>query len=677
MRSPFHLGRTILALLSAVGVWAAGVHAQNLLLAYDFNEAATTYESSGTLTSPLTSRGTFQTFGADGSGVSGLPGDRAWDASANTTQGAVTPSNNSALTSPATGLDWSTLSGFTLVFWFKTEQSLDADAATRFFYKADRATTPVGQGLTLRSFSGRLELRIGSTAGEVVVSSTDFGSGSGYNKTNSWIFVALTWDGSTVQFYCGGPDYRLVLAGGGAFSGTIVNHTGNLILGNTSSFNRGLDGWIDNFRLYDGPLTTAELEAMRLADAGVTSDPPVGGPLRALAPDFSVIDEAPGAGDELSAPQLIRLASGRLMVGFEQARAAGKAEDSVTVLASSDDGGINWTRRAVLDFGSARLFAAGAALYAIGVREDLVISRSLDAGLTWSAPVTLATGAVWNRSSGNVWHANQQVTLALLRRVTRSHGGWVSGDFAPVLLRADAAADLTQLASWQFSDELALGDVFNKFDPTGETGRFFGVPFRAPSGARDGPVFERRATMPVGWLDANVVQILDPNHYWHDPSGKTWHVFLRGHTGGAGHAALMKVVEQPDGMLVAAPETVPSGKRMVFVPLPGGEDRFDVCHDAQTGLYWMLSTQAADSMRRPERGGSPAHRGALVLHFSRNMIDWCFAAVVATPDANGGLVRDAALQIDNLDLAIVSRLHGAAPDLITFRRLRNFRNLVY
>lgn len=676
MKHPLSRLRRLVVLTAGLSALASSLSAQTLKLAYTFDESTTTYASSGELAVPLTSRGNFQGAGADASGVSGLPGDRAWDASANTTQGAVTPANNAALTTPATGLDLSQLTGFTIAFWFRTEQSLDADAATRLVYKADRATTPVGQGFTLRSFSGRLELRIAGPAGETVINSFDFPFGSGYNKINSWIFVALTWDGSTIQYYCGGRDYRVVLAGSGAFTGPIVNNTGNLILCNTSAFNRGLDGLFDNFRLYDGALTKAELETLRQSDAAVPAVLPTGGPLRPMAPDFAVIAAADGA-QTLGAAQIVRLASGRLLASHELRPVNAKDDTAATVISSSDDGGINWTPRATLALGSARLIATATGAHVLGLAEDLVIARSLDDGATWSAPVAFGTGQTWNRSLGNVWQTADHVAVALMQRITRNREGWTHGELAPVVWRAPAGADLTQLANWTRSDAVSFSDLFDKFDSEGKAGRYFGVPFRQPSAAAEGDAFQRQALAPVGWLDANVVQLLDPQHYWHNAAAPTWHVLTRAHTGSAGFAALLKVVQQPDGSLQAAPEVVPSGKKTVLLPLPGGEERFNIRYDSVSGLYWLLSTQPEDSMRRPDRGGGLAARRVLTLHFSRNLVDWCFAAIVA--DNTLGDVVDAALEIDNLDLAIVSRTRGSAsqPDLITFRRLRNFRDLTY
>jgi len=573
-------------------------------------------------------------------------------------------------------LNLNQLTGFTIAFWFRTEQSLEADAATRLVYKADRATTPVGQGFTLRSFSGRLELRIAGSAGEVAINSFDFPADSGYNKVNSWIFVAITWDGSTIQYYCGGRDYRVVLAGSGAFAGPIVDHTGDLILCNTSSFNRGLDGMLDNFRFYDGALTKTELESLRQSDAAVPAALPIGGPLRPMAPDFTVIAAADSA-QTLGSAQTARLASGRLLASYETRPLDAKDDTAITVVSSSDDGGINWTPRASFNAGTGRLFITETGAYLLGLADDLVIARSQDDGLTWSSLAPLATGRQWNRSLGNVWQTADHIAVALMQRVTRNREGWTHGELAPVLWLAPASADLTQLGNWKRSAPVSFSQLFDKFDTEGKAGRYFGVPFRQSSPPGGGDAFQRHALAPVGWLDANVVQVLDPQHYWHNATSPTWHLLTRTHTGSAGFGALLKVVQQVDGSLETAPEVVPSGKKTVLLPLPGGDESFTIRYDSVSGLYWLLSTQPEDSMRRPDHGDGLAVRRALTLHFSRNLVDWCFAAIIA--DNGQGDVVDAAFEIDNLDLAIVSRTRGSQsqPDLITFRRLHNFRDLIY
>jgi hypothetical protein len=82
------------------------------------------------------------------------------------------------------------------------------------------------------------------------------------------------------------------------------------------------------------------------------------------------------------------------------------------------------------------------------------------------------------------------------------------------------------------------------------------------------------------------VQFTDSGHIWQDPTGKTFHLWMRAHTGGTGYACIAKVVEQGDapgtGAMTTILEKAPSGKTMLYTPCPGGQMKFHVLHDEQT-----------------------------------------------------------------------------------------------
>jgi hypothetical protein len=76
-------------------------------------------------------------------------------------------------------------------------------------------------------------------------------------------------------------------------------------------------------------------------------------------------------------------------------------------------------------------------------------------------------------------------------------------------------------------------------------------------------------------------------------------------------------------------------------------------------------------------------RRRLQLHFSKNMIDWCFAGLVAVGPAEHASRHYASMAIDGDDSVILSRSGDqrakSAHDgnLITFHRVEDFRELVY
>lgn len=193
----------------------------------------------------------------------------------------------------------------------------------------------------------------------------------------------------------------------------------------------------------------------------------------------------------------------------------------------------------------------------------------------------------------------------------------------------------------------------------------------------------------MGWVESNVVQILDSTHYWHDPSGKTFHIFSRLQSGLSNYATVTKVVEKADGTMKMELEKAPSGKNMMIIPFPGGQMRFHILYDEKTKLYWLLSSQTTDSMRKADKLQDDRfdlafnERQRLVLHYSTNMIDWCFAGLVAKEPALNGSRHYACMDFDGDDLVILSRsgdyraqsAHNG--NLITFHRIKSFRNLVY
>ena len=198
--------------------------------------------------------------------------------------------------------------------------------------------------------------------------------------------------------------------------------------------------------------------------------------------------------------------------------------------------------------------------------------------------------------------------------------------------------------------------------------------------------------MQCGWLESNLVQIHDPNHYWYDPTGKTFHIFMRTHTGGSGYCALMRaVVEESNGKetIRVEPQLNPSGKAIVFLPMPGGHNRFHIHWDPQTKLYWLVSVQSIDSMTRKEclsknRYNIPCdERHRLQLHFSKNLVDWCFAGMIAIGPTELHARHYACVAADGDDLLLVCRTSDENADsahnsnMSTLHRIRNFRDLIY
>ena len=118
---------------------------------------------------------------------------------------------------------------------------------------------------------------------------------------------------------------------------------------------------------------------------------------------------------------------------------------------TSDDGGKTWNHRTDFPFMHARVFKAGGRLYVLGHCGDIKIMTSDDGGTTWSAVSTLTHDGDWTQAPANVWYANGNVYLVMMKITTRDYRGYFISVLSPVLLRAREQSDLMRAESWAFS----------------------------------------------------------------------------------------------------------------------------------------------------------------------------------------------------------------------------------
>ncbi len=425
-------------------------------------------------------------------------------------------------------------------------------------------------------------------------------------------------------------------------------------------------------------------------------------PVRELAPDYVVVGRSPNPKKiPTFSPSIIRGFGKRLIAAYEYGKLGNNKNAHIL---TSDDGGKTWTERANEKMVHGRLFKSGKSVYYIGNFGDLRIMRSDDNGSTWSqAAILKGSGGkelYWNDKS-NVWKDKGNIYLAIMHRTENRlmPMTWTPCELAPVVMRAKEDSDLTKAENWTFSNEICFADLLPGFRENQFPWEYFGIPFyeqkypgrNLVSVKRDksGKMIDYKEFSPIGTLEPNIVRISDPDHYWFDPEKKTLHILARCNSGTVNYANLFKVSENGDGTITVGLESVPSGKKCLFLPVPGGQMYFHILYDKETKLFWMLGSQATYSMTRPDRlkprvNGLPCEqRQRMVLHFSKNLVDWCFAGLVTKSDKPYESRHYASFDIDGDDLIILSRsgdedaANAHDGNIITFHRVKNFRDLVY
>ncbi|MBN2559248.1 MAG: exo-alpha-sialidase, partial [Clostridia bacterium] len=305
-----------------------------------------------------------------------------------------------------------------------------------------------------------------------------------------------------------------------------------------------------------------------------------------LANDFVRIEDGTAEGLFCYSPGICMGADGRIVATCEVSGKASALENMKAVchryggvsqgrIFISDDKGKTFKKVHEFPFMHARPFRCGRRLYVLGHCSDLMIIASDDNGMTWSAPSRLTDGEDWHQAPANVHFEDGRVYIVMEKRKPMGITGWMVNNIAPVTMRGSADCDLLNRDNWTFASELYFHEAVRK-----ERLEYFGVPFYWTTPETYVEIAPGRACAEIGWLETNIVRLHDERHYFHNKG--TLHLFMRAHTGMTGYAAMAKVVEKDDGTMETMIEEVPSGRKIVYVPLPGGQMKFHILFDAET-----------------------------------------------------------------------------------------------
>ena len=343
----------------------------------------------------------------------------------------------------------------------------------------------------------------------------------------------------------------------------------------------------------------------------------------------------------VGAPSLIALPNGKLLAAFDQTGPdvkglnGKKGHDAKRnrwmqgrVMASGD-GGATWQLAATFPFRRASLFRDGGDVYLLGEASGgLCLMRSPDGGGSWSAPMEL-TGDLdlWLAPTAVLADGENWYVPALLAS---------GGGMGVTVFRAPRGASLMNRKAWT---QGPVAPPLAKLLPIA-AGTGCGVPLGGIAPA---------------WRDPTLVKVVDARHPWH--AAGVLHV-LGATSSGRQHWAAIARLATAD--LTLAPQTDPDGAPWIWLPVPGGHEKFDLFYDESSRTYWLAGSRGLPSLPLGAQATREEGLHRLGLWASENLADWRLAAtLVAGGEGPAGIRCDPAAAVCGNDLVWVCRAGGA------------------
>lgn len=258
----------------SVTVIIAGLPTARLHIDFEDAGNTTTDRLAGVTLNLLNSNATGTNLhGPLGSGVAGA--GRALDFTTAASQGGSGPI---AVAQSNSTINFGTLNGFTMTMWIKPSSTLLTGGFPRFFSLGPNGTTDRGNLGSLQLLSNG-NLQSGTSVQGFVNAAQTATSGFGaFNMpTNQWRFLALTYDGATLNFYGGSETNAVALLSAVSFAaGTLpLGPNWTLVVGNRIARDRAFRGWLDDVRFYDNAAPLPMLETTRreaLAEPAISTE---------------------------------------------------------------------------------------------------------------------------------------------------------------------------------------------------------------------------------------------------------------------------------------------------------------------------------------------------------------------------------------------------------------------
>ncbi len=358
----------------------------------------------------------------------------------------------------------------------------------------------------------------------------------------------------------------------------------------------------------------------------------------------------------LGSPSILRLPDGALLAshdyfGLPNCPRNHEDEESLTSIYRSDDDGLTWLNIThIMNCYWSSLFWHRGSVYILGVSQQygsIVIRRSADGGFTWTHPADERSGLLFRGGPFREAPNYHCAPVPVLERDGRLYKAFEDADppihgpsFHSCVVSAPGDADLLDAANWTISNKIP-------FDP-----RWIPDDWVAP---------ERPC-----WLEGNIVVA---------PNGELWNILRLNASPMVNRAVIVKVHE--DGNRISFD---PEGG---FIDFPGGGTKFNIRHDAESGLYISL----VNNVTNP---AWPRQRNVLSLSVSSDLINWRLVHTLMR-DQSGLTPPDSARltgfqyvdwQFDGDDIIYLVRTayRGAIryhdSNRIIFRKLTDFRDLL-
>jgi len=400
-------------------------------------------------------------------------------------------------------------------------------------------------------------------------------------------------------------------------------------------------------------------------------------------------------------PSILALSGGRILVSFDfrgpgLAKLKGKkgksersghlVQGQVTV---SADKGASWTQKLEYPSACGKLFANGNNIYLLGYTNGLQIMRSGDGGENWSKPenITSQTGDrnFYEGGLPSILMCDDEIRCIALALSDSNSRGDICDLLKPVLLRAKCGLNLLGHKNWKIYPP---GPKFSEFLDMRQASALGAPLFSVAANQRERNIGGGRWAGHPGWSNAHLLQIPDTHHPWQN-SGKTaMHLLMRASLHRSNCAVLIRIEPDENGNACFLNQTTPCGSHFSLLPMPGGHLPFDILYDDKSRLFWLVSNAADNSLIAP-RELPPAHAGLpseqrtkLQLHFSRNLVDWQFAAQVANAEKHNLIsIHEPAITVSGEDLYIAARASDSDAknerdsNNIVFTTIPDFRSL--